>query len=331
MKYDPVYESHKIFSDSIKNINWDKTTSLIEAADFLNELVNKTTGLLIIDYLDSGNWDSLASVEKVDQKGYLILNWRDYRDTEEDRKLKEIKKFFPANLNSTIIKFKELRILKTKNYPVFLIRGFSIKDKEIRKYLSKNSKDFELTDNEDNFSKTFYREFDDHLEKFKILNTPIFSMLILPKNSSLNSFDSKSLLFDYNLNDCLKRIEKVENSLNNENIDDEDFICEKANTIRRILENVLKIELCYRFRQVNVKKGYSDLKLGDLIKHLKPHKEEYMLEYLTTMIIWSNELSHDSGIPIIRAKALLLSKYAHLYTNILINDIIINPHPGSSF
>ena len=192
---------------------------------------------------------------------------------------------FPASLYSSLIKFKELRILHTKRFPAFLIRGFALKDKEIKKILNKDSTEYNLFDNKDNFSKLAVRKINSQFETYTCLNTPIFSMLIIPKNCGLSSFDSKKALFSYNLADAITRLNKVKNELENENLDDEDIICEKSNSIRRIFEYILKVELCYKYRQLSVKKDYSDLMLGDLMKLIKPFREESINDFLTRITV----------------------------------------------
>lgn len=327
---DPIKEGNLIFQEVANSVTWKETKSIDEATYLIEKLIEDTKGLVIVDFLDSGNWDCIHGIEKDKTNNILKLHWRDYRDDSEDKLSKEVRMMaFPASLYSSIIKFKELRILDTKRYPVFLIRGFALKDKEIKKHLNPGATEFKILDNNDNFSKLALRKTTDSIESYTCLNTPIFSMIIIPKNSWMNAFDSKQGLLSYNISDSLFRLNKVKVELENEKLEDEDIICEKSNTVRRILEYVLKVELCYRYRQVTVKKDYSDLMLGDLIKLIKPFREKEIGEFLTKMTVSSNELSHESGKPITREKALLLVYMASLYTSLLKSEMNLNTFPES--
>ncbi len=328
---DAIKNGDKIFSEVAASVEWTSTTSIKEVSTFLNKLLIETKGLVIVDFLDSSNWDNITSIEVIEDKGVLFIHWRDYRNIKESKEEQEMRMLaFPASLYSSLIKFKELRIVKTKNFPVFILRGHALKDKEIKGILQPGSSEYLLLDNQDNFSKMAVRKINDQFETYLCLNTPIFSMLINPKNSGYSAFNSKQILYYYNLSDSLLRLNKVKEELEKEELTDEDIICEKANTVRRILEYVLKVELCYRYRQINVKKDYSDLLLGDLMKLIRPFRETAMNDFLTHITIWLNELSHESGKPIKKEKATATTYMTILYTQLLQSEIKLFPYPHSN-
>lgn len=325
---DAISQGNEIFTEVANSVDWDRTNSLEEASDLLKLLVKRTRGLVIVDFLDTGCWDSIQSVEYSKEHDALFLNWHDYRNVEESQEEKEMRTLaFPAQLYSLMLKFKELRIVKTKNFPVFMIRGYAIKDKEIKKILNNDSEDFKLLNHKDNFSKEFIKKTNGTLETYMCLNTPIFSMIILPKSANISRLGSKKALFSYNLADSIRRLEKVNDELEKESLKDEDIICEKANTVRRIFEYVLKVELCYRYQQVSVKSDYSDLLLGDLMKLVKPLNKETTNDLLTKITVGTNELSHESGKPISREKASAVSYMTILYTKLIQSEIKLNPYP----
>jgi hypothetical protein len=325
---DPIKNGDKIFKQVSESVNWTESSSLNDAYEILKKLIIATKGLVIVDFLDSGNWDCLDGIDIDEENNLLYIHWRDYRSKQESSLEKDMRMLaFPASLTSSLIKFKELRILNTKRFPIFLIRGFALKDKEIKKILNKGSTEYNLFDNKDNFSKLAIRKINNQFEKYTCLNTPIFSMLIIPKNSGISSFDSKKALLSYNLSDALSRLDKVRNELEDESLSDEDIICEKSNSIRRIFEYVLKVELCYRYRQISVKKDYSDLMLGDLKKLVSPFREDSINDFLTRITIWTNELSHESGKPIRREKAVAVNYMTILYTQLLSSEIDLNAFP----
>jgi len=323
-------EGDKIFREVAETVTWTETQSLDQAKQLLDKLRVETEGLVIVDFLDAGNWDCIDGIEADNENGFLKIHWRDYRNANESVEDKEMRMMaFPASLTSLLIKFKELRIVKTKNYPVFILRGFALKDKEIKTYLGKDSTEFKIFDNKDNFSKLAVRKIDGQFETYNCINTPIFSMIIIPKNTGASAFSSKKALLSYNLTDSINRLNKVKDELEKEDLVDEDVICEKANSVRRIFEYVLKVELCYRYRQLSVKKDYSDLMLGDLMNLVKPYRDESINDFLRQITMWSNELSHESGKPIKREKALALGYMTILYTNLLKSEMSLKPHPDN--
>lgn len=319
---DPLKEGDKIFAELAKRFDDKIITDIDKAAAFLESLLEKTQGLVIVDFLDTGNWDCIDGLEADSKNGLLFLHWRDYRkssETEEEALARKMA--FPADLYAAMIHFNEIRIVDTSKCPLLFVRGYALKDKEIKKHLGKGSQDFELFDDRKFFSKTVIRKYDGTLQLIECFNTPIFSMVILPKNSKLRPWDSKHILYQYNLLDCRQRLWKVRKDFENGGLTDCDVICEKANTVRRILENTLKIECCYRFDQINVKKDYSDLRLGDLIKILKPVWDENIKNLFKKPTIFLNELSHDSGKPVDKELAGVLPLLSITYIEFLRSEI----------
>lgn len=326
---DPIAEGDKIFQDVVSDLDWSETNSLKDAVSFLEKLIKATNGLVIVDFLDSGNWDCISDVEADYEEGFLKLHWRDYRDVKETEIEKEVRSMvFPQNLTSSLMRFKKLQIIDGKRFPVILLKGIALKDKEIKAFLGKGSSEFKILDNQDNFSKLALVRFGNEIESYTCFNTPIFSSIIIPKNSGLSKFDSKEALLRINLSNLTVRLHKVNKHLDNSELNDEDEICEKANTIRRVLEQTLKVELCYRSYLVEVKKDYSDLMLGNLVKLVKPFHEDYIAEMLRLITIYCNELSHDSGKRIVREKALLSCSMAILYIQFLEREIKTNLFPS---
>ncbi len=108
--------------------------------------------------------------------------------------------------------------------------------REIQTYLAKDSTEFKIFDKKDNFSKLAIRKIDSQYEAYTCLNTPIFSMIIIPKNVGVSASLSKEALFSYNLRESIVRLNRVKDELEKEDLINEDIICEKANTVRRIFD-----------------------------------------------------------------------------------------------
>lgn len=142
-------------------------------------------------------------------------------------------------------------------------------------------------------------------EHLYFLNTPIFSVLIFPKDVVLRPQQSKIVLYLFNINDCERLLKKVKDELlqisdANLNIHDfEDEVCSKVNTMRRIMEFILKLEICFTQQGISKKiDDYSTLLLGDLIKLIRDEKTDDEKISLNRIVRLSNTLSHDSGLPI---------------------------------
>ena len=76
---DPITQGHLIFADVVDNLPSGEIRNLEQAAAILEELIVKTDGLVIVDFLDSSSWDNLHSCEYDAESGRLSLYWRDYR------------------------------------------------------------------------------------------------------------------------------------------------------------------------------------------------------------------------------------------------------------
>ncbi|MFD1774593.1 hypothetical protein [Paenibacillus rhizophilus] len=319
---DPITDGNIIFQNILKELSNKKVTRSIEDLEILlNGLKVDAKGKIILDFMDSGNWDMIAGFN-IDKKSNTVqIHWHDFRGKNNEDDM--VRLVFPAELYSLFFHFQSIKIIESSSFPAFLIQGYALSDKEVRKYLSTDAEEFELED-KNNFSKNAYRKINGRWQAIKVLNTPIHSMLILPKNSGLDVSHSKEILFAFNLDECLKRLEAIKEEV--ENIDDSDVdqICEKANTLRRIFENSLKIELCYR--NITMNKGYSQLLLGDLIAKVKSFYDDKFQVIFSKMVSLSNELSHDSGKPINRAKVYLLYAMVLLYIEFLKSTIKLYPH-----
>jgi hypothetical protein len=326
---DPIKDGKSIFQTIHGHFKRNQISDMKEASKFFDMLHQKTRGLVIIDFLDAANWDNFAGHLIDEGKKILFLYWRDYRFKKETPKQKELRTLFSrADLMGLVMRFQSIDVMKTQTFPLFFLRGYAWTDNEIKDYLGSCTQEFKIIDAQDNFSKTVVRKIRDKWEVFSCLNTPIHSIVILPKDCGLRAFDSKDILLEYNLLNCLNRLYKVRKQLHSLEEIDKDSICEKANTVRRVFENVLKIECCYRHRQVNLKKPYSQLLLGDLISLLKSFHEDPNRLVLNKIRIWSNELSHDSGLPIEKSKAESVCLLTMSYTELLRSLIKEKPRPN---
>lgn len=207
---------------------------------------------------------------------------------------------FPASLYSLAIRFQSIDLIDTEKTCFFAIRGYSLTDKEIRSVFKQEAEEYsQQTDRP--FSKRVIRKVEGHWEIINCINAALFTVLVVPKKIHFRSDASKLLLYYNNfeliegsLNRCEKELDSLEPSQT-------EAICEKANTIRRSMETLLKIECCYR--DVSLKKDYSKARLGDLWGVLRKYHSEQISILVSKFIEWVNELSHDTGRPIDKSKA----------------------------
>lgn len=281
-------------------------TNLNDVDTFFAQLMQETKGLLIVDFLDTDNWDNIKSYKIDAQKGLLYVYWKIPR-TFEDELLEEMEKMvFPFDSYGFVLKFKQLKFFTIGNNAFFTIQGYAVTKKDVKRIAEEDNYNCIWKDEADVFSVEMIREKDKKREHWYFLNTPIYSVLFFPKHIPLKPQQSKIVLYLYNLDDCLERLEttkeellKISKATDLKFHDFEDAVCSKANTMRRIMEFILKLEICLHSKDIAKKiDDYSDLLLGDLIKNIKDRKTEEEKLSLNRIVRLSNTLSHDSGLPI---------------------------------
>lgn len=328
---DPIRQGTEIFNKIHQEIGKNLITDTREFETFLNNLISQTAGLVIVDFLDAGNWDNIKSFEINHETRRVNINWHDYRkahESDEDKNMRSM--VFPGDVDGLTFDFQELRLIKIGDISIFSFRGYAVSSREVEKIMKKDTEQFKLVDDSDNFSVETVRKINGEWQTYKYLNTPIFSTLIIPKDLNISASISKKILFAFNLDNSKERINKVDSDLTTGE-DEIDFICEKANTLRRIMENILKIECCYRYRQIRVKKSYSELLLGDLVGLIKDFRSEAEKSNLNSIVRLANELSHDSGKLVTKGKALQLVTLVKDYCEALDREIYANPNPHFDF
>lgn len=328
---DAIREGNKIFNDIHQKLGKDVITDITEFQKFVDMLLTDTQGWVIVDFLDADNWDKIENFKVDTATGRAYLNWHDYRNVTEDEGAKMMRSMvFPGDVYGLALQFQELRLVKVGDNSIFIFRGYALSSKEVSNIMSKDTTQFKVLDNSDNFSIKTVRQINNQWQCYNFLNTPIFSTVIIPKNFGISASTSKKILFTYNLLTCNQRILKIIDDVNNGK-EETDFLCEKSNTLRRVMESILKIECCYRYRQIRVKKSYSELLLGDLISLIKEFRSQEEKIKLNSIVRLANELSHDTGKPVTKAKTLELSQLVKNYCEALDLEINSNPNPHFNY
>ncbi|HTX91805.1 MAG TPA: hypothetical protein VMC09_11390 [Anaerolineales bacterium] len=315
---DPIKNGRAIFKKLAEDFGGQKITQISEIKRFFSELIKQTDGLVILDFLDTGNWDNFESFELRDD-GFLTLIWHDYRTAEESEEDKEIRQMiFPASLYSLGISISSITLIIGEKMAIFLLNGYAKTEKEINKLYKSESSEYKIY-NDRFFEKRIVRKISGKWEVIDFHCTPIYSIAIIPKNSRFSSLDSKHLLYTYNIQDLTKRLALVLDALEATKTTDHDLICEKVNTARRILESALKIECCYH--EVEIKGDYSKVLLGPLLNYVRGFQEEEYQPVLGKMAELLNEFSHDSGKPIDIEKAKLACILVMTHLELLRHEI----------
>jgi hypothetical protein len=281
----------------------------------LEQLQEKTDGLVIIDFMDYGNWDCFEGFEVNKSKNTVQLIWHDFRtrqETEEEKEMRQI--VFPAELYGLFMHFRSFKVLPARNSALLLVRGYALEDKDINVNLQPGTQDFKIL-KRNAFSDLVFRKIKGKVQVVLTINTHLFSVLIAPKGMGITSGISKKILYAENAKDLLNRLSANEKALKAIDKLDSDALSEKSNTIRRILESMLKIYSCYFDR--TYEKPYSRLLLGDLAAGLREHLDEGERKIIDHLIECLNPDSHDSGRPVSKERIQICNMFVSELVRIL--------------
>jgi hypothetical protein len=277
-----------------------------EIEDVLVEIIKETKGSVVVDFMDRGNYDRVHSVKVIDSCLYIV--WDDHSKKEDSFKKSQMG--YPYVKNSLMLKFKDAKVSMDYNFPVIALRGHSLKNKEAQSLLGK----YGIVDKDDNFKiENFQTMYGLEIAKGEkeyclVQDTPLYSVLLIPKGCGLTTIQTKKYLYHLNLAEQMNRLFKASDKLNELEDHEEDEITEKMNTARKVFEALLKLDICikkaYFFKGIKdndkfiFKSDYQDMMSGKSIKQLKPYKSKEELEFFTKIVKEVNEFSHDSGVPV---------------------------------
>lgn len=311
----PLDQSAQIFRTVAEAFGDAPITDHNKILSLFSELEARLGGLVILDFLDMSNWDKIEAYRIDPASGILTLTWHDYRTTAASPNDKEMRQMvFPASLYSCALQVNSVVPIIGKSMAIFLINGYAKTEKEIRNLYKQSADELKILDNSF-FEKRVLRKEAGHIEVVDFHCTPLFSLAIVPKQAGIGSHHSKDILYSFNFQNALKRIQTVVTALESLEPSDPDDIAEKVNTVRRVMEFLLKVECCSRELKIN--KNYSQVLLGDLISQIKPTREPSLQTLLGKFAELANEFSHDSGKPIDMTKAKLAAIIALAYATLV--------------
>jgi len=159
-------------------------------AEFFEELLARTAGLVILDFLDLANWDQIENFSIDKENGILTLTWHDYRGVAETPDEKEMRQMvFPASLYACALRVNSVVPIVGKAVAIFLLNAYAKTEKEIKNLYKRGADELNFLDNSF-FEKRVIRKVSGHFEVIDFHCTPIFSMAIVPKRSGIASHHS---------------------------------------------------------------------------------------------------------------------------------------------
>ncbi|BBM86654.1 hypothetical protein [Candidatus Uabimicrobium amorphum] len=287
--------------------------------NFFCRLLDETKGQVILDFMDRTHWDNFEKFDLDKKKRYLTLVWHDFRNIKDLEERERLRHVFGGDFCKCIFHIKSLVPILTDNFCACLIKNYALEDAQVLSHLGikKEEKNFKIQ-NEAFFKKCIFTHTGNNLGWTNYHFVPIFSSVLIPKGGTTSPL-STVLLCVTNINDSINRLNNIISSLIDEK--DEDELQGKANSIRSRLENVLKVECCYRKVDYPKKVNYlSANKLITLVYSKKATSENK--DILLKVKNITNKHSHDSGIRLDKEKIKFCASAIIEYSENLKTEII---------
>lgn len=320
-KYDAVTDGVRIFTD-LADIYGNSINDTHKAETFFSDFLRETQGIVNLDYLDADNDDRIEKVDFDHEEGIVRICTRIPEGDEELRKMRKMA--LPFDTYSLCIRLKNIRFvrLESDECVAVVVNGYTMSRDMVKKYACKGFTNVSKPlCNMSFFSSEIFREKDDMYEYMRAMTTPIASFWIIPKGLHISAEESKRLLYHYNNEQLVKRLNTSILQLR-ANVDGTDCQEEKeeyvkmyGNRIRTLTEAFFKLVACFYHGKVQVKKDeYNNRMLGTLINPLKKiYNTETDAQQLNFIVRMANELSHDTGLPVKLSDVELLCKYLQSY------------------
>lgn len=313
-----VVEHGLNFFQEFADIYGDTINDIEIAERFFEDFMEQTEGKVIVDFLDTDNWDCIRKVD-VDKHNGLI--WFYWQIPSGDPLEEEIRKMvFPLGYYGMCLKFDNVRFLKGKRNRCFgiVVNGYTIREKNVKGFAKNDGWEIKGTDTKNSFfSMCVVREKDGMFQHWRFMNTPISSFWIIPKGLNASPQDSEKLLYMYGVKKCEKQLKATfENIKGMDKLgkdEQQKEIKTAAHDMRIMAESLFKLIMCFHQEKYRYDvKAYDDWLLGKLTGPLKKtiykqHSEQKLIDEIPRI---ANDLSHDSGNPV---------DFNDLYT--LFNDI----------
>ena len=287
---------------------WEKYGAPNEVDDtdvifnILNDLVNESKHLIVLDHYSNINFDEVIKVEYDSENSLFKLYWLDnnkYREAALNHEISEMDAMLwnisgYCTYEYIAVDINKLKFVNVHGHLFVLIQANMNTEKELKNKVIGKKEIIEIENCTDElYSRYIFWEDKEALIKVDCIanNLPYYVCVVQPKERIPNTMFSKQLLLINTIKEINNRLEKVYKSLLVDELDRDELFA-KGNTIRNIMEYALK-HYCVIFKiKLEIEKKYGYIELGDLRKKIKSERE---IEITQGLINTANELSHDSG------------------------------------
>lgn len=270
--------------------------------------MQKSEHMIVLDHYSHINFDRIERVEYEKSSGILKLYYFDYTHYQKKQLAgtiteDELDEWYLHGFHTyeyLAINVNKLKFVRIKNHLFVLLRANTVQAREMqKKIVKKNQLELKYKNINDMYISYIYSENSKEDNSKAIVSEcianilPYYVCVIQPKEHIPPTGFSRDLMLQCTLTEIGQRMEKLNESLNDKNIDstDQDRLYSIGNTMRRILEFALK-HICVIYDiDIELEQKYGYIELGELRKQLKTKG----LDFPVKIVNMANELSHDSG------------------------------------
>lgn len=301
-----VVEHGLDFFQEFADIYNDTIIDLETAERFFKDFMEQTKGWVIVDFLDTDNWDCIRKVEVDKQNGLIWFYWQIPSGDPLEEKMRKM--VFPFGYYGMCLKFDNIRFLKGKRNRCFgiIVNGYTIRERNIKGFTKNGGWEIKGMDATSSFfSTSVVREKDGVFQHWRFMNTPISSFWIIPKQLNVHPQDSEKWLYIHGVEKCEKNLKlALEKTKGVDKLGKEEQrkeIKTAAHDMRTVAESLFKLIMCFHQEKYQYKvSNYDDLMLHNLTGPLKKtiYKQDFEQNRIDEIPRLANDLSHDSGNPV---------------------------------
>lgn len=290
-------------------------------SNVINEIIKRSKTQIVLDHYSQINFDYISKIENKDR--YTLVYWFDKNKTREKYLAKELDEsdmlewwvFGYATYEYILLDIEKIKFVKVKNHLFILLKSNLIPQRQISKYILEGNEHIE-TEEKTSELYTKYTFFEGNpantIKHFCLVgNLPYYTCVIQPKENIPDTGVSKMILLQETIIEVKKRLEKAHTRLLKIEENDIDELCGVGNTIRRIMEYVLKYYCIINkidLTKLQIEQKYGYIELSDLRKIINKDGNVIISQ---TLVNKANELSHDSGTSF--SKTNLIEFYSEVF------------------
>lgn len=286
---------------------YDNTINDVETVElFFKDFMEQTNGQVIVDFLDTDNWDCIRKVEVDKQNGLIWFYWQIPSGEPIEERIRRM--VFPLGYYGMCLKFDNVRFVRDKwNRCIgIIVNGYTIRERNIKSFATNGGWEItEMNSQSSFFSTNVVRKKKGIFQQWRFVSTPISSFWIIPKQLNIHPQDSEKLLYILGVDKCEKDLKTAvgkTKGIEKLNLEQQrTIIREVAHKIRTISESLFKLIMCFYQEEYQYKvSNYDEWLLGNLIGPLKKtiYKNDFEQKQINEIPKLANDLSHDSGNPI---------------------------------